>query len=107
MSGAKILFHLQNLEPVSISEIAVKSGLPSTEVCTTIERSIEIGVPLKWNSKKSVCLLQPVCPLDVERIVKNLELVNSEIAGNFTLFDEIDSTNEFLQKPPNLSLIHI
>ncbi len=106
MSGAKILFQLQNLEPVSISEIAVKSGLPSTEVCTTIERLIEIGVPLKWNSKKSVCLLQPVCPLDVERIVKNLELVNSEIAGNFTLFDEIDSTNEYLLKLTASKSIH-
>lgn len=106
MFGGKILLQLQNLEPISVKEIALKSDLRSTVVCTTIERLIEIGVPLKWTSKMSVCLLEQVCPLDSEKIAKNLEHVDSEIAKNFTVLEEIDSTNEFLLKLSESKSIH-
>ncbi len=106
MFGGKILLQLQDLKPVSVKEIALKLNLRSTAVSTAIERLIQIGVPLKWASKTSVCLLEQVCPLNSNWIAKNLEHIDSEISKNFTVLEETDSTNEVLLKQAVSKSIH-
>ncbi len=98
MSGAKVLLQLQKLQPVFIDDISRNTNIELQLVTQSLDRLIDIGVPIEWTTDASVCLLKDICPLDSARIIHEISLTDRQISNQITVLEEVDSTNEFLLK---------
>ncbi len=106
MLGSILLRSFNSNQPVSLEELAMLSGLSIEEVERTCDWLIGIGVPLSRPSADSAQLARPVLPLNLEQIQQAVSTFDIDIASKIELFEEIDSTNQYLMSLPIRQLQH-
>ena len=106
MLGSILLRSFNSNQPVSMAELAMVTGLSIEEVESTCNWLIGIGVPLSRPSADTAQLARPILPLNLEQIQQAVSTFDIDLANKVQLFEEIDSTNQFLMSVPLRQLQH-
>ncbi len=106
MLGSILLRGFNSNQPVSLDELALVTGLSIEEVERTCNWLIGIGVPLSRPSADTAQLARPILPLNLEQIQQAVSTFDIDLANRVELFEEIDSTNQYLMSLPFNQLQH-
>ncbi len=106
MLGSILLRGFNSNQPVSLDELAMVTGLSIEEVDKTCNWLIGIGVPLNRPSADTAQLTKPVLPLNLEQIQQAVSTFDIDLANKVQLFEEINSTNQYLMSLPLGQLQH-
>ena len=106
MLGSILLRSFNSNQPVSLGELAMVTGLSIEEVEKTCNWLIGIGVPLSRPSADTAQLARPILPMNLEQIQQAVSTFDIDLANKIELFEEIDSTNQYLMSLPLEQLKH-
>lgn len=106
MLGSILLRGFNSNQPVSLGELAMVTGLSIEEAERTCNWLIGIGVPLNRPSADTAQLARPILPLNLEQIQQAVSTFDIDLASKIELFEEIDSTNQYLMNLPLVQLQH-
>ncbi len=106
MLGSILLHSLAVKKPVSLTDIAAKTGYTVAEITDTCNWLIEIGCPLSLEASDRIVLERTIVPLETERIRLLVSEADSELGKSFECFESIDSTNRYLMNLPAAQLRH-
>ena len=106
MLGSILLRSFNSNQPVSLGVLAMETGLSIEEVERTCRWLIGIGVPLSRPSADTVQLARPFLPLNLKQIQQAVSTFDIDLANKVQVFEEIDSTNQYLMSLPLQQLQH-
>ncbi len=106
MQNLILLHRLSPGVPVTVGDLANDMGVSIEKVKTATRRLIEIGLPITQPDNYSVMLTTAITPLDSYQICQAVTTFDSVLAGRITVFDEVDSTNQYLMDLPQTQLQH-
>ena len=106
MLGSILLRSFNSNQPVSLGVLAMETGLSIEEVERTCRWLIGIGVPLSRPSADTVQLARPILPLNLKQIQQAVSTFDIDLANKVQVFEEIDSTNQYLMSLPLQQLQH-
>ena len=106
MLGSILLRSFNSNQPVSLGVLAMETGLSIEEVERTCRWLIGIGVPLSRPSADTVQLARPILALNLKQIQQAVSTFDIDLANKVQVFEEIDSTNQYLMSLPLQQLQH-
>ena len=106
MHGSILLHSIKPNQPIKYRELASKTGLTISEVEKTCEWLIKIGVPLVQLPSGRVQLLRTIAPLNADQIRGAVSMIDAEMSRQIELFEQIDSTNQYLMNVSQTELRH-
>lgn len=106
MHGSILLHSIKPNKPIKYLELASKTGLTISEVEAICERLVKIGVPLLQLPTDRVQLYRRITPLDVIQIRNTVSTFDTVMSQHIELFEQIDSTNQYLINRSQSGLHH-
>ena len=106
MRVADLLYRLQSGASCSIGELAQGLGVSCDAIEKTKDHLIEIGLPIVQDSTELISLATAVAPIDSDQIRQAVAILDPVFAQRISVFDEIDSTNQYLMTLPRDQLVH-
>ncbi len=106
MRGSILLQCLSSGESIALDRLAARTGSSIQQLHKTSQWLIEIGVPLVRTSHDHLQLERTITPLNFNMIQPVVAKFDPVMAGRIEIFEEIDSTNQYLMSLPVAQLQH-